>query len=66
MIPGAFAPTHSLGVVILMVTWVARLAACLVAFALWAVAESLLRDTVPGFTTSLDTFAAGRLGPRGF
>ena len=33
--------------------------------ALWTVAESLLRDTVPGFTTSLDAFAAGRLGPRG-
>ncbi|MDL2717451.1 MAG: SpoIIE family protein phosphatase [Acidobacteriota bacterium] len=32
---------------------------------LWTVAESLLRDTVPGFTTSLDSFAAGRLGPRG-
>jgi hypothetical protein len=32
---------------------------------LWTVAESLLRDTVPGFTTSLDAFAAGRLGPRG-
>ncbi|MCM3877814.1 MAG: serine/threonine-protein phosphatase, partial [Thermoanaerobaculia bacterium] len=29
------------------------------------VAESLLRDTVPGFTTSLDAFTAGRLGPRG-
>ena len=33
--------------------------------ALWAVAESLLRDTVPGFTTSLDSFVARRLGPRG-
>ncbi len=32
--------------------------------ALWAVAESLLRDTVPGFTTSLDGLASGRLGPR--
>ena len=32
---------------------------------LWVVAESLLRDTVPGFTTSLDAFATGRLGPRG-
>ena len=30
----------------------------------WAVAESLLRDTVPGFTTSLDTLVAGRIGPR--
>jgi serine phosphatase RsbU (regulator of sigma subunit) len=33
--------------------------------ALFAVGESLLRDTVPGFTTSLDAFAAGHLGPRG-
>ena len=33
--------------------------------ALWAVAESLLRDTVPGFSTSLDAFVARRLGPRG-
>lgn len=32
---------------------------------LWTVAESFLRDTAPGFTTSLDAFAAGRLGPRG-
>ncbi|MBK9968446.1 MAG: serine/threonine-protein phosphatase [Holophagales bacterium] len=30
----------------------------------WAVAESMLRDTVPGFTTSLDAVAAGRLSPR--
>jgi Stage II sporulation protein E (SpoIIE) len=30
----------------------------------WAVAESLLRDSIPGFTTSLDTLVAGRLGPR--
>lgn len=32
--------------------------------ALWTVAESLLRDTVPGFTTSLDALVARRLGPR--
>ncbi len=30
----------------------------------WAVAESLLRDTVPSFRTSLDALAAGRLSPR--
>jgi hypothetical protein len=30
----------------------------------WAVAEALLRDTVPGFRTSLDALAAGRLSPR--
>lgn len=30
----------------------------------WAVSESLLRDTVPGFRTSLDALAAGRLSPR--
>ncbi len=42
-----------------------RLAALLFLLAFWAVAESLLRDTVPGFTTSLDAFVARRLGPRG-
>lgn len=31
----------------------------------WAAAESLFRDTTPGFTTSLDALLAGRLGPRG-
>lgn len=31
---------------------------------LWSVAESTLRDTVPGFKTSLDVLLAGRLGPR--
>ena len=31
----------------------------------WAVGESLFRDNTPGFTTSLDALAAGRLGPRG-
>ncbi len=45
-----------------------RLGAGLVAVAYlvaqWAVAESFLRDTVPDFTTSLDSLAAGRLGPR--
>ena len=30
----------------------------------WAVSEALLRDTVPGFRTSLDALAAGRLSPR--
>ena len=30
----------------------------------WVVAESMLRDTVPGFTTSLDALASGRLSPR--
>ena len=33
-------------------------------FVLWSVAESLVRDTVPGFMTSLDALASGRLGPR--
>ncbi|MBL8113718.1 MAG: hypothetical protein JNK60_12595, partial [Acidobacteria bacterium] len=32
---------------------------------LWTVAESLLRDAVPNFTTSLDAFSYGRLLPRG-
>lgn len=30
----------------------------------WAVAEALLRDTVPGFRTSLDVLVVGRLSPR--
>jgi hypothetical protein len=42
-----------------------RAASLLFLLALWAVAESLLRDTVPGFSTSLDAFVARRLGPRG-
>jgi hypothetical protein len=42
-----------------------RAASLLFLLALWAVAESLLRDTIPGFTTSLDSFVARRLGPRG-
>jgi serine phosphatase RsbU (regulator of sigma subunit) len=42
-----------------------RVFALLYLLALWAVAESLLRDTVPDFTTSLDSFVARRLGPRG-
>jgi serine phosphatase RsbU (regulator of sigma subunit) len=42
-----------------------RVFSLLYLLALWAVAESLLRDTVPGFTTSLDSFVARRLGPRG-
>jgi hypothetical protein len=33
-------------------------------FLLWSSAESLLRSTDPGFTTSLDALRAGRLGPR--
>jgi len=42
-----------------------RAASILFLVGLWVVAESLLRDTVPGFTTSLDAYAGGRLGPRG-
>lgn len=34
-------------------------------FLLWSSAESLLRATGLGFTTSLDALRAGRLGPRG-
>jgi len=34
-------------------------------FFLWSSAESLLRSTDPGFTTSLDALRTGRLGPRG-
>ena len=43
----------------------ARLFSLLYLLGLWTVAESLLRDTVPGFSTSLDAFVAQRLGPRG-
>ncbi|HEX3555170.1 MAG TPA: PP2C family protein-serine/threonine phosphatase [Thermoanaerobaculia bacterium] len=34
-------------------------------FLLWSCAESLLRSSDAGFTTSLDALLAGRLGPRG-
>jgi hypothetical protein len=34
-------------------------------FLTWSCAESLLRSTDAGFTTSLDALRAGRLGPRG-
>ncbi len=34
-------------------------------FLAWSCAESLLRSTDSGFTTSLDALRAGRLGPRG-
>jgi len=34
-------------------------------FALWSVAESWLRATIPGFRTSFDALRAGRLGPKG-
>ncbi len=34
-------------------------------FLLWSSAESLLRSTDAGFTTSLDALRTGRLGPRG-
>lgn len=46
----------------LVVTGRLFMAVALVAF--WVVAESMLRDTVPGFGTSLDALAAGRLSPR--
>ncbi len=49
-------------VVPLVLTYAASI---LLLVGLWVVAESLLRDTVPDFTTSLDAFAGGRLGPRG-
>ncbi|HVS01910.1 MAG TPA: PP2C family protein-serine/threonine phosphatase [Thermoanaerobaculia bacterium] len=40
-------------------------ARALTLFLLWSVAESWLRASVPGFTTSLDALRRGRLGPRG-
>ncbi len=54
----------SVGALVVFVIGV-RIFLLLYLLGLWTVAESLLRDTVPGFTTSLDAFAAGRLGPRG-
>ncbi|HWN44859.1 MAG TPA: SpoIIE family protein phosphatase [Thermoanaerobaculia bacterium] len=34
-------------------------------FVIWSAGESFLRAADPGFTTSLDSLRAGRLGPRG-
>ncbi len=34
-------------------------------FLFWSVGESFLRTSDPGFTTSLDSLRAGRIGPRG-
>lgn len=50
-----------LSVAALTVVWLGR---GLGLFILWAAAESWLRSTLPGFTTSLDAVRAGRLGPR--
>lgn len=44
-----------------VVLWLGRAVAV---FVLWTAAESWLRSTLPGFTTSLDAVRAGRLGPR--
>ncbi len=41
-----------------------RLLVVVALVATWAVAESLLRETVPGFTTSLDGLLSWRVGPR--
>lgn len=41
-----------------------RLLGVVVLAGYWAVAEALLRDSLPGFRTSLDALAAGRLSPR--
>ena len=41
-----------------------RLLLAVVLVGYWGVAESMLRDTVPGFRTSLDALVAGRLSPR--
>ena len=45
----------------LSAAWLGRGLALLV---FWAAAESWLRATLPGFTTSLDAVRAGRVGPR--
>ncbi|HEV8267073.1 MAG TPA: hypothetical protein VGR00_02520, partial [Thermoanaerobaculia bacterium] len=52
------------GVFVQTATLLAHFASIAFLIAFWSVAESLLRDTVPGFTTSLDALAAGRIGPR--
>jgi hypothetical protein len=56
--PGLHFPTWFMSMwgVLLMAVWI---------FLLWSCAESLLRSTDAGFTTSLDALRAGRLGPRG-
>lgn len=41
-----------------------RLLVAVLLVGFWAVAEALLRDTVPGFRTSLDALVVGRLSPR--
>lgn len=62
---GGFKPeVEASGTVFMVGFFLLRLAMLVFLFALWAVAESLLRDTVPGFTTSLDALAGGQLGPR--
>jgi hypothetical protein len=57
------APTISLGSPLLSLMAVASVGLWI--FLLWSCAESLLRSTDAGFTTSLDALRTGRLGPRG-
>lgn len=58
-IPGDPRWTQALG------TLVPALFLALWLVAIWSTGESFLRSVQPGFTTSLDTLRAGRLGPRG-
>ncbi|HKC24561.1 MAG TPA: PP2C family protein-serine/threonine phosphatase [Thermoanaerobaculia bacterium] len=65
MLVGGLGPESEAGgalVYSFTIAW--RVALLLYLVILFIVAESLLRETVPGFTTSLDALAAGRLGPR--
>jgi serine phosphatase RsbU (regulator of sigma subunit) len=52
----ALSPAFVVPAMMITVLWI---------FLAWSCAESLLRSTDSGFTTSLDALRAGRLGPRG-
>lgn len=56
--------THDAPAWIAGLTFAGRAVSLGLAVILWSVAESVIRDTVPGFTTSLDALVARRPGPR--
>lgn len=65
MLVGGLVPRdQESGLVVAYAATAGRVAAAAYLAVLWAIAESLLRESVPGFTTSLDALTAGRLGPR--
>jgi hypothetical protein len=61
LVRDAASSSGSLSPLALGSVWLAR---GLAVFVLWSAAESWLRSTLPGFTTSLDAVRAGRLGAR--